>query len=124
MGVGTGAYGGSVPRALLRSLMFPSNKNSFRHGHVDDRLRVWAEVHYKAEEIERWIHKLQPLFVEAYKRIWDGFTDAMAEKGVNFAQRLKKVYGQSPSQMKDGPPPLATDRAEIRVQGEPARTDE
>ena len=111
MGVGTGNYGRSVPRALLRNVMFPSNKDSFRHGHVDDRLRLWAEMHYDGEEIEKWVYKLQPLFVEAYKRIWDGFTDAMAEEGVNFAQRLKKIYGQRPSQMKEGPPIPAGDVA-------------
>ena len=64
-------------------------------------MKEWAETVYDREAVEKWVHKIQPIFVKEYRKIWNAYTDKMADKGKNFAQRLKDEYnGLKPSDMK------------------------
>jgi hypothetical protein len=91
-----------IPARLIRAIFTPNTRARFRHGHVDARMKEWAETVYDQETIEKWVHKIQPIFVKAYRQIWNAYTDDMANKGKNFAQRLKDEYnGLKPSDMKN-----------------------
>ena len=49
-------------------------------------MKEWAETVYDQEAVEKWVHKIQPIFVKEYRKIWNAYTDKMADKGKNFAQ--------------------------------------
>ena len=55
-------------------------------------MKEWAETVYDREAVEKWVHKIQPIFVKAYRLIWNAYTDKMADtKGKNFAQRPSRM---------------------------------
>ena len=93
--------GASIPFGLLKRCFTPSDSEEFLHGHVSDRMQVWAESFFSRDEREKWVRKVLPIFTKGYRDIWNKYTDVMADKKVNFAQRLKQEYRLTPGKLKN-----------------------
>ena len=93
--------GVSIPDRLLRRSFIPVREAEFLHGHVSNRIQDWAHSHFEQEELKKWERRLLPMFIQGYRDIWNKYTDVLADKKKNFAQRLKQEYSMTPRDLKN-----------------------